>query len=161
MQWRSVSTDSGFVPRDWRSRAFIPGFQPCPVGAVISPYSLNLWMILWTVNCNFSIFLNLFYFLQLCIVHKLSDYLPKQPFTKWRTSHHHWSWMTGPFRSAPQSCYYYLISNSPTYLWKVPAVYWVLHNFPCLFLPLAQLFWNLLQASNSECVYISKKKKTI
>ena len=59
--WYPLHIDVGFLMqcrlRDRRSRAFKVGFRPCRLHAVISPDSLNLLMILWTVDDEIPKFL--------------------------------------------------------------------------------------------------------
>ena len=83
-----------------------------------------------------------------------------QLLTKWCTSPHPCLWMTEPLRDV------LFIPNHSTKLWSInlftcgmfqTGVFWAFLNFSSLLLPLSQLFWNVLQTSNSKWVNICKK----
>lgn len=88
---------------------------------------------------------------------KVLDYLPTQFFTKWWTSAHPCLWLTEPFGDIP------LIPNHDKHLFPINVftcgmfktnVLLTFLKFPSLLPPLSQLFWNMLQASNSKWVKI-------
>ena len=141
--------------RDRRSRAFKVGFRPCRLHAVISPDSLNLLMILWTVD----------------------DEIPKfLAMVRWGTLFLNCSTIFS--RSCPQSgepraifaCEWLSNSFIPTHgthLFPISlftcgnfqtGVWWAFLNFLRLFGHLSQLLWNVLQPSNSKLMIIFPKK---
>ena len=148
--------------RDQRSQAFSVGFRPCRLRAEISPDSLNLLMILWTIYDEIPKFL--------AIVHWETLFLNcsticSRSCSKWWTSPHSCLWMTEPFRDA------LFIPNHSTKLFTInlftcgmfqTGVWWAFLNFLSIFCHLSQLLCHVLLPSNSKVNdYLQKTIKFI
>lgn len=141
--------------RDQRSQTFNVGFRPCRLHVESSPDSVNLLIILWTVDdeipkfpaieCWETLFLNCF----LCSGSQSHD--PRPIFALWTAE---------PFEDA------LFKPNHDTHLFPIDPftcgmfqtdVLWAFINFLSLLLPLSQLFWNGLQAPISKWANICTK----
>ena len=121
----------------------------------ISPDSLNLLMILWTVDDEIPKFLAMVRWGTLFLT-CLTIFSP-QLSTKWWTSRHLCLWMTEQFIYPTHGTHLFPISlftcgNFQTGVW------WAFLNFLRLFGHLSQLLWNVLQPSNSKLMIIFPKK---
>ena len=140
--------------RDQRSWAFNVGFRPCPLSSEISPDYLYLLMILWTVDGKipklFEIvrWQTLFLICWTILPHSCS--LSGEPLPILACERLSLSLMlfldTHVFLINPFTCGKFQTGFFLAFL-----------NFTSLLLTLSQLFWNLLQALNSEWVNIYTK----
>ena len=142
--------------RGQRSRAFNVGFGPCCLHAVISPDSLNLLMILWTVDDEIHKFLAIVHWGTLSLncwtifSHTCSQRGEPHPslfvndWTIQGSSFYTQSWL-----------HLFPVSLFTCGMFQT-GVWWAFLNFLSLFCHLSQLFWNMLQASNSKWANICK-----
>ena len=151
--------------RDRRSLQFNVGFRPCPLRTEISPDSLYLLMILWTVDGEIPRFFAIVrwetLFLNCWTISARSFSLNGDPLPIMACEQLSLSWMLFLYPIMTHTCFQlgHLPMERSKQVWNVPnrCFFGSFLNFPSLFLPLPQLFWNLLLASNSDFVYIYTK----
>ena len=144
--------------RDQRSHAFNVGFWPCPLHAEISPDSLCLLMILWTVDGEITKFLaisrweTLFLNCWTICPRSCSQCGEPRPILACERLSPSWMLFLNPIIT--RTCFQ--LSHLPVKC-SEQVFYFAILNFPSLLLTLSELFWNLLQALISEFVYICTK----